>query len=206
MSLNRQDDESALIARWKAGDLAAFEAVVQLHRDRVYGRALQMLSAREDAEEVTQDTFLKANKAIHQFRGEAALGSWLYQIVTHLAHNRYWYWRRRRRDALVPLHALAAGGDSGTAELALEDRLGDPQQHTVEAVQREELAEHIRAALPQLPLHYREVLYQRVVQGLPYETIADQVGVPVGTVKSRLARARKLLRACLQQDFDEAAA
>jgi RNA polymerase sigma-70 factor (ECF subfamily) len=149
-----------------------------------------MLKNHEDAEEVTQDTFLRARRGLENFRGDAAFSTWLYQIATNLAHNRYWFWWRRRRHASVSLDA-ALGPES---TMTLEEVLPDEQPNPGEEAVTQELVERVEAAMEKLSPAHREILTLRNVRNLSYEEIAARLDLSLGTVKSRIARARDALK------------
>ncbi len=189
--------DELLIARIKDGDAQAFEMVVAKYRDRIFARVLQLLKNREDAEEVTQDAFIRAHRGLDKFRGEASFSTWLYQIATNLAHNRYWYWFRRKRDASISIdQPLGADGD-----LTLEQILPSEGENPIDATLTHEFVDRVSTCMEDLNEKHREVLVLRNVKNYSYEEIADQLGISVGTVKSRIARARESLRGLLGSDF-----
>ncbi len=189
--------DELLIERIKGGDAQAFEMVVAKYRDRIFARVLQLLKNREDAEEVTQDAFIRAHRGLDKFRGEASFSTWLYQIATNLAHNRYWYWFRRKRDASISIdQPLGADGD-----LTLEQILPSEGENPIDATLTHEFVDRVSTCMEDLNDKHREVLVLRNVKNYSYEEIADQLGISVGTVKSRIARARESLRGLLGSDF-----
>ena len=111
--------DKILVDRFKSGDDAAFDEMVSRYWDRIFSRVMRMLKNREDAEEVTQDAFIRAHRGLRDFRGEASFSTWLFQIATNLAHNKYWYWWRRKRDVSISLDQSV--GNNGNA--VLEDFL-----------------------------------------------------------------------------------
>jgi len=182
--------DKMLVARFKDGDEAAFEEMVSRYWDRIYAMVLQLLRNSQDAEEVTQDAFIRAHRGLENFRGDSSFSTWLYQIATNLARNRYWYWFRRKRDKSVSFDQTV-GGDSDTtlAEIFQAD-IETPQDIAV----TNEFQERVSAAMELLNVKHREVLVLRNVKSLSYEEIANQLGISIGTVKSRIARARESLR------------
>ena len=109
--------DTLLIERIKSGDTAAYNEMVTQYYDRIFARVSQLPKNKQDAEEVMQDAFIRAHRGLEKFRGDASFSTWLYQIATNLAHNRYWYWFRRKRDQSISLdHPLSDDGD-----LTLED-------------------------------------------------------------------------------------
>ncbi len=182
--------DKVLVARFKEGDEAAFEEMVSRYWDRIYAMVLQLLRNSQDAEEVTQDAFIRAHRGLENFRGDSSFSTWLYQIATNLARNRYWYWFRRKRDKSVSFDQTV-GGDSDTtlAEIFQAD-IETPQDIAV----TNEFQERVSAAMDLLNVKHREVLVLRNVKNLSYEEIANELGISIGTVKSRIARARESLR------------
>ena len=182
--------DKVLVARFKAGDEAAFEEMVSRYWDRIYAMVLKLLRNSQDAEEVTQDAFIRAHRGLEKFRGDSSFSTWLYQIATNLARNRYWYWWRRKRDKSISFDQ-AVGGDSNTT-------LGEIFKADVETPQdiavTNEFQERVSAAMELLNGKHREVLVLRNVRNLSYDEIATELQISIGTVKSRIARARKSLR------------
>lgn len=183
--------DKALVARFKAGDEAAFEEMVSRYWDRIYAMVHQLLRNTQDAEEVTQDAFIRAHRGLENFRGDSSFSTWLYQIATNLARNRYWYWWRRKRDKSVSFDQPVGGEDSTTtlAEM-FPSTIETPQDVTI----TNEFQERVSAAMEFLNEKHREALVLRNIQNLSYEEISDRLGISIGTVKSRIARARESLR------------
>jgi RNA polymerase sigma-70 factor (ECF subfamily) len=183
-------DDKLLLDRFRQGDDRAFDDIVHRYRERIFRRVFGMLKNHEDAEEVTQDTFLRARRGLESFRGDAAFSTWLYQIATNLAHNRYWFWWRRRRHAAVSLDAVI----SADADLTLAEVLPDEQPDPGEEMVTQELLERVEAAMKVISPSHREILTLRNVRNLSYEEIAARLDLSLGTVKSRIARAREALK------------
>ena len=177
--------EAALIERCVAGDERACADLVAAHQRTVLNLALHLLGDRDEALDVSQEVFLRVFRTLSRFRGQSALRTWIYRIVVNQARNRQRWWRRRRRTDLVSLddHLQRCGEIEATSEV-LPDRL----------LASKETAARIWAAMEQLPFDQRTALVLREVDGLRYEEIAFSLGVAVGTVKSRLTRARQALR------------
>ena len=97
--------DRVLVDRFKSGDASAFDEMVSRYWDRIFSMVNQLLRNAQDAEEVTQDAFIRAHRGLANFRGESAFSTWLFQIATNLARNRYWYWWRRKRDKSVSIDA-----------------------------------------------------------------------------------------------------
>jgi RNA polymerase sigma-70 factor (ECF subfamily) len=175
-------DPPGLLARLRAGDPRAFEELVIGYQHRVFGVALRMLGNRAEAEEIAQEVFLRAHRAVADFRGEARLGTWLYGIASRLCLNRLASPDRRmgRGDAI--LADMTAATPDAAAEL-----------------ERAELDAALRTAIAELPEERRLVLVLRDVEGLSYEQIAEALAVDPGTVRSRLHRARMQLKEKLER-------
>tara|TARA_R110002050_G_scaffold96679_1_gene200987 strand:+ start:132 stop:734 length:603 start_codon:yes stop_codon:yes gene_type:complete len=186
-----------LIDRFKGGDQGAFEEMVGRYWDRIYAMVHQLLRNPQDAEEVTQDAFIRAHRGLENFRGDSAFSTWLYQIATNLARNRYWYWWRRKRDKSISFDQPI--GDDSTTTLA-EVFVGDVETPEDAAV-TQELIDRIAGGMEKLTPKHREILILRNVKNLSYEEIAEILKISVGTVKSRIARARESLRSKLGEDF-----
>lgn len=199
MSMKAQDVamDRLLVDRFKQGDQAAFEEMVTRYWDRIYSMVNQLLRNTQDAEEVTQDTFIRAHRGLVNFRGDSAFSTWLYQIATNLARNRYWYWWRRRRDQTISFdQPISADGEATLAEV-FPSEMETPEDVTV----TREFVNRINECMGKLSSKHREILILRNVKNLSYEEIADILHLSVGTVKSRIARARESLRAKMGDEF-----
>ena len=168
--------DEADVARARAGDTAAFAALVRRHQDRVFGFILRMLDARDEAMELTQDVFVKAWQALPGWRPEARFSTWLLQIARNAALDQL---RRRRVVQFAPL-------DDG---MDVADTAPGPEARYASR-QRQALLEN---ALQQIAAEHREILLLREVEDLSYGELAAVLGIAEGTVKSRLARARAAL-------------
>ena len=186
-----------LVDRFKSGDQAAFDEMVKRYWTRIYSMVNQLLRNPQDAEEVTQDAFIRAHRGLENFRGDSAFSTWLYQIATNLARNRYWYWWRRKRDKSVSLDAPLGADNETTLADMIPAEVETPGDITV----TQEFIARIGRGMERLGPKHREILVLRNVKNLSYEEIADILGVSIGTVKSRIARARESLRSKLGEDF-----
>jgi len=187
-------EERELILQCQAGDEAAFEALIRLHEKRVYGLCRRMCRNEDDALEAAQDTFLAVWRGIGSFRAEAAFPTWLYRLATNACLD---ILRREKKRNDVSLD---------DAERRLDPADGAPQPE--EALERAETRRAVREALLALPDAYREVLLLRETEQLSYAEIAEVTGLELGTVKSRISRARLTLRNYLAADgnfFERAA-
>jgi RNA polymerase sigma-70 factor (ECF subfamily) len=186
-----------LVDRFKNGDAAAFDEMVSRYWDRIFSMVNQLLRNPQDAEEVTQDAFIRAHKGLSNFRGDSAFSTWLYQIATNLARNRYWYWWRRKRDKSISLDAPLGNDSTTTLAEILPAEVDTPDDITV----NREFVARISGGMERLGAKHREILILRNVKNLSYEEISKILGISVGTVKSRIARARESLRSKLGEDF-----
>jgi RNA polymerase sigma-70 factor, ECF subfamily len=186
-----------LVDRFKGGDQAAFNEMVSRYWDRIYSMVHQMLRNQQDAEEVTQDAFIRAHRGLANFRGESAFSTWLYQIATNLARNRYWYWWRRKRDKSVSIDAPVGADNDMTLSDVIPAEVESPDDIAV----TQEFVARIGKGMDRLSTKHREILVLRNVKNMSYEEIAEILGISVGTVKSRIARARESLRSKLGEDF-----
>lgn len=184
-----------MLDRLKNGDDCAFGELVNTHWDKIYNRANSLLSNHQYAEEVAQDTFLRARKSIVNFRGECSLSTWLYHIATNLARNKHWYWWRRKRGESVSLDSQV--GDDENTKLC--DVIAGDDDTPAEETESNEFARTLPEAIASLPAKYGDVIKLRVARDLSYEEISAELGISVGTVKSRLSRAREYLRMELEK-------
>ena len=178
--------EAALIQRCTAGDEAACAELVGLNQRMVFNLALHLLGDRDDALDLSQEVFLRVFRTLHAFRGQSALRTWIYRIAVNQARNRQRWWRRRHRADQVSL-------DQHLRECGDLECKGEPPPDRLLA--NKETAVLVWRALDQLPFDQRTALILREIDGLRYEEIAFSLGIAVGTVKSRLTRARHALRA-----------
>ena len=186
-----------LVDRFKNGDQTAFDEMVSRYWDRIYAMVHQLLRNTQDAEEVTQDAFIRAHRGLVNFRGDSAFSTWLYQIATNLARNRYWYWWRRKRDRTISFdQPVSPDGDATLADI-IPAEVETPDDITV----TQEFVDRISQGMEKLSAKHREILILRNIKNQTYEEIAEILGISVGTVKSRIARARESLRGKLGEDF-----
>ena len=199
MSIKAQEValDKVLVARFKAGDEAAFEEMVSRYWDRIYAMVLKLLRNSQDAEEVTQDAFIRAHRGLEKFRGDSSFSTWLYQIATNLARNRYWYWWRRKRDKSISFDQVVGSESNTTLGEIFQADVATPQDIAV----TNEFQERVSAAMELLNVKHREVLVLRTVRNLSYDEIATELQISIGTVKSRIARARESLRAGMGNDL-----
>lgn len=179
-----------LVERLQAGEREAFEELVHDYQADVYGLLYHLLGDREEARDATQETFLKIYCHIGRFRGECELRTWIYRIAVNEAANHLRWWRRRRRDRTVSLDGDEEDGTGHPLRESLADRRATPEQQLIENEQRY----CVQQALYQIKPEFRMALVLRDIEGCSYEEIADMLGISLGTVKSRIARGREMLR------------
>ncbi|MCI0670945.1 MAG: sigma-70 family RNA polymerase sigma factor [Myxococcaceae bacterium] len=192
------EGDKALLASAQAGNMGAFEELVERHRDRVYGLALRMTRSEADAAEISQETFLSAFQHLQSFRGEAAFGSWVHRIAANHALMRL----RHRRVVQMAEEELKAPDFSERGTL-LETPAPEWSKPAEERALDAELGEAIRRATDALPDAYREVFLLKDAEGLSYEQIAEATGDSVPAIKSRLHRARLALREAIDRFYKE---
>ena len=183
--------DAVLVGRFRAGEAEAFTEIVTRHRRRVFALALARLGNHADAEDITQDTFIRAHRALAAFRGESSLATWLHRIAVNLSLNQYWYFFRRRRHLTQSLDC-ALGGES-TATLA--DVVASDEPNPASETMTAEFAAAVALCMTRLSPAQHEILRLRTVLDRSYAEIAIALRLNVGTVKSRIARARRSLYA-----------
>ena len=174
-------EEKDLILRCQRGDEAAFESLVRLHEKRVYALCRRMCRSEDDALEAAQDTFLAVWRGVGSFRADAAFSTWLYRLATNACLDLL---RREKKNG-----GNVSLDDEGSSVEPV-DRAPSPE----EAVERSETQRMVREALLALPDDYRQILLLRETEQLSYAEIAEITGLELGTVKSRISRARLALR------------
>ncbi|HSB70005.1 MAG TPA: sigma-70 family RNA polymerase sigma factor [Candidatus Methylomirabilis sp.] len=187
-----QNDDHSLVTRTQAGDVAAFEALVRRYERWVFSLTLRMVGDRGEAEDMAQEVFLKAYRGLPRFKGNSRFSTWLYAIASHHCLN-HLQGRRRRPAASARGSAGVAGEDLPAAE-----RLPDEAPRADDLLEREELARIVQTELTFLTEEHRLILILRDIQGLAYHEIAETLGVELGTVRSRLHRARAAMRERLE--------
>jgi RNA polymerase sigma-70 factor (ECF subfamily) len=184
------NDDAALIERCRAGDVSAFEPLVEKYRQRVWRLAYNLLRDREEAWDVAQEAFIRAYQALGSFRGQSAFYTWLYRIVMNVSAD-----RARSRSA----RGRAFGTERVPEEdwdRVLPDQNADDEAPDAKAARLEQ-RQKIVQALDTLPEHHRQIVVLSDLEGLSYREIAETLDIPMGTVMSRLHNARKRLRDAL---------
>lgn len=179
----------ALVQQCASGDEDACTRLVTDHQRMVYQLSLHLLGDQQEALDLSQEVFLRVFRTLPQFRGQSTLKTWIYRIVLNQASNRQRWWRRRHRSRQVGLEEHTASHGE-LPELR-------PSTMPDQVLQQREISKRVWSAFEELPFDQRAVIILREIDGLSYEEIASSLGVAVGTVKSRLARARQGLRVVL---------
>ncbi len=174
----RAAEDQELVGRYLAGDSAAFDELMRAHEDRVFGICLRMLRDREAALDATQETFLNVFRKADRFAGRSAFSTWLYRVAVNTCYDAL---RRAKRQHTDPLPAHHDPADPTTADL----------------IEAADLRPSIEEALGHLPIEFRAAVTLADLEGLALHTVADLLAVPVGTVKSRLFRGRRILAEAL---------
>lgn len=183
---NVRRDEYATIQRCKQGDLSAFDDLVRMYEKQVYNFAYRLAGNYDDANDIAGEAFVKVFNAIDTFRGDANFSTWLFRIVTNLYLDER---KRSKAHMNIPLDEYI-DLDESTVTRQIEDPSPSPQ----ELLEAGERADVLHAAIQQLPDYQRVMVLLFHTQGKSYEEIAEIIGLPIGTVKSRLNRARLALR------------
>ena len=185
----------ALMLKAQTGDRGAYGQIILLYQDRLYNAVLRLVGDREEARELTQEAFTRGLMKLDGFRGDASPYTWLFRIAVNLAISQL---RKVQRTRVFSLDRPSANGRAGrddTQAASLVDRVArDQSELPPQRVERRERDEAVLAALGRLDAEYRAVLVMRDIEGFDYQQMADVLSLPLGTLKSRLFRARLALR------------
>ena len=183
-------DESAIISDAQSGNLDAFNTLILHYQDMVFSTALRILGDEDQAADASQEAFISAFKAIQSFRG-GSFKAWLMRTVTNACYDEL---RRKKRRPTTPLEPDTVDGE----EMDSPRWLADPNMTPDQQAEADELEHAIQHCLNNLPLEFKTVVVMADIQGMDYVEVASAIRVPLGTIKSRLARARLRLRECLR--------
>ena len=181
------EKEAELVRRFRSGDTGAFDEIVESYSARVFSVALHLLRDRGDAEAIVDETFQRVRRGLPTFQGES-LATWIQDIATKLSRNQYWYSQRRHLQGRSDTFSDLVAGDAATA----------PKQTVVK-----EFAELVTVCMAKLEGPEQEILTMRTVLNQSYDEIAAALGISEGAVKSRISRARGLLRDQLAESRPE---
>ena len=187
-----QDRIAALVKQAQQGDMTAFEDIVRAFQGPVFNLAYRMVNNREDAADASQEIFVKLFRVIRQFRGDSKFSTWLFALAANTCRSRL---RRSRRIAAVEVRHVDETWETDEGPRARE--LADPSDGPVRVLARAEMQRGIETAVAELSPDWRTIVVLRDIQGMTYEEIADVLDCSVGTVKSRLCRARARLKEAL---------
>jgi len=183
-------DEPALIKEAQRGDLDSFNTLVLTYQDMLFNTALRIMGDADSAADATQEAFLSAFRAIKSFRG-GSFKAWLMRTVTNACYDEL---RRQKRRPTIPLEPEHEDGK----EMETPRWMADPSMSPEEEAEADDLEHAIQHCLDELPVEFRTVIVMADIQEMDYKEVARAVRAPLGTIKSRLARARLRLRECLQ--------
>ncbi len=186
-----REEESRIVQKVLKGDVNAFEKLVLAYEKNIYNIALRMTGNSEDASDMTQEAFIKAYNSLQSFRGDSKFSVWIYRIATNVCLD---FLRSKSRRPTVSLSVEDNDGEDVQLDVA------DESQSPELLLDRQMTRESVRRGLETLSPEYRQILLLREIQGLSYDEISQALGLEVGTVKSRIFRARKKLCAFLLQD------
>ena len=187
-------DETALIHSAQNGDLDSFNTLILHYQDSVFHTALRILGDEDLAQDAAQEAFISAFRSISTFRG-GSFKAWLMRTVTNACYDEL---RRQKRRPTTPLEPETSNGE----EMDSPKWLADPNMTPAERSEADELEHAVQHCLDALPMEFRTVVVMADIQGMDYSEVATASKVPLGTIKSRLARARLRLRECLR-GFEE---
>lgn len=188
------NDDDLLIELSQQGDKSAFDALIRKYEARAYQYAFRLTSNQDEASDIVADAFVRVYSALKNFRGQSSFGTWLYRILT----NCYLDLRKRERTRRHESLEATLNVDGGEVQRQFEDESAGPD----ELLERNAREEAVQAALGKMPEYQQAMLVMYHVETLTYEEISDALDLPIGTVKSRLNRARLALRDHLLQDVE----
>jgi RNA polymerase sigma-70 factor, ECF subfamily len=193
------DDDSRLVALMCQGDRVAFDRMVLKYQNPILTLCRRLLDDSAEAQDAAQDVFVQVYRKIGAFKGESLFSTWLYRIAVNMCRNRTGsWWNRLRRGAVRLDYPLRPDEDEGESR-----QIGDTKQMPDKELESARIGARVNAALQSLPHRHKEVVVLRDVKELSYEEIAGITGLSMGTIKSRLARARGALQQMLKGVIDE---
>ena len=193
---NIPDEDVALVASWRRGNISSFESLVRKYQKKMLNIAFRIMDDYEDACEVTQDAFVSAYKEIDSFRGEASFSTWLTSITMNISRNRY-------RQTMVKRKNEVSSLDSAGVGTQLQERASS-EPTALEQLELSAFHRRLMQCINDLSIEFRETLVLRDLQGYSYREICAILDLREGTVKSRLFRARDMIRDCLKKGQREA--
>lgn len=194
--------DAGLVARFNGGDEAAFVEIVERYRGKVHSIALGHLRNHADADEISQDTFIRAHRGLARFRGDSSLATWLHRVAFNLSRNRCKYYSCRRRNSMLSLDRAFSDDNTATLGDMIASDAPDPAREATAG----EFSDLVAGCMKKLGGRQREILTLRNGLNESYDDIAKALGISIGTVKSRIGRARESLRKLLAESYPEASA
>src|SRR4051812_33433194 len=183
-------DDAELVRRFNAGEEAAFTEIMGRHQARILAVVRRQMNNHVDAEDITQDTFIRAHRGLSKFRGESSLATWLSRIAINLSRNHYWYFFRRHRQHTISLNQPA----TDQYPVHLSESLAVDSPGPAREAMHSEFVRLVAQCHEKLEEPHREILHMRYSLNYSYEQIGEKLNINFGTVKSRMARARGNLR------------
>lgn len=193
-----KNEDKMLITRCVSGDEEAFAQIVKNHQRMVFNVAYRFLGSYEEAEELTQEVFLRVYRFIRRFEGKSSLRTWIYKITVNSALNRQ-QWLKRRKH----YHQVSLDNPETDCDAPLENKIAGNNESPESTALNSELQGKIQGCLEKLPKRLRIAIILRDVEGLSYEEISEALGINPGTVKSRIARARSAVKDALSEYIEE---
>lgn len=191
----RSSADAEFIEKLKAGNAEAFNILIDRYSADIYALLYRLTENAEEAGDLTQETFLRALRAIRKFRGDADIKTWLYRIAINESRNRFRWWKRRKRESTISLDEPLSE-DGGSMQDTIPGVTPDPEA----AILQREREYVLTKALQEIPEIYREAVVLCDIEGFTYDEIAVALNINLGTVKSRIGRGREELRRRLK-DF-----
>ena len=191
--------DAGLVRRFNAGDDAAFVEIVMRYREKMLSIALSLVRNHADAEDIAQNTFIRAHRGLARFRGDSSLATWLHRIAFNLSRNHYWHFFRRYRHATLSLDCAFSNDNEATFSDLIASDAPSPAREATDG----EFSMLVITCMEKLKADQREILTLRNGLNQSYSDIAQTLGISIGTVKSRIARARENLRMLLIRAYPE---
>jgi len=188
------DEDAEAVSLCKEGNVDAFESLVGKYQKKMFNIAYRMIGNYEDACEIVQDTFVSAYKGVKNFEGKARFSTWLYAIVVNLSRNRL-----RQLKIQRSREAFSIDDPVDSVDAAIKREIASYEPSILERLERKDVQRNVQDCIDTLDNELKEVLVLRDIQGFSYDEITDMLKIPVGTVKSRLFRAREALKDCLKK-------
>lgn len=201
-SRQEAEQDAELVSRFRAGDEKAFNEIVSRYRERMFSIAFRHLRNHSDAEEIAQDTFIRAHRGLAHFRGDSSLSTWLHRIAFNLSRNRHKYNFCRGRGSLLSLDCAVGDNSQETFADLISSEAPSPAREATAG----EFSSIVTRCMARLGDSQREILVLRNGLSQSYSEIARSLGINIGTVKSRIGRARENLRVLLSEAYPEMSA